>query len=127
MTDKVNYIKMLADKRKARQQKKNDKCHGNLKIGENVTRYDLMRQSIATPDFSRHSKSVKQMIMIKKHVLEQEEFEKDQKQRIYNKAIEVVNNEIYDKMAMRNASALHQINKYKLMATSMSQDKGITL
>ena len=39
----------------------------------------------------------------------------------------MVNNEIEDKMAKRNTSALHAINKYKLMATSMSEDKGITL
>ena len=83
--------------------------------------------NLATPDFSLHSKSVKQIIKEKQFILDSDETSQQKKQRIYNKVIDVVNNEIEDKMAKRNTSALHAINKYKLMATSMSSDKGITL
>ena len=41
--------------------------------------------------------------------------------------IEVVNDEIFEKMALRNSSSLHRINKHKLQATALSKDKGITM
>ena len=41
--------------------------------------------------------------------------------------IEVVNDEIFEKMALRNSSSLHRINRYKLQATALSKDKGITM
>ena len=51
----------------------------------------------------------------------------DKKQQIANKVIEVVEDEVNEKMALRRTAAMHKINRFKLQATAMSTDKGITL
>ena len=129
-TNKINHIQKLVNKQVARKAKAHDKCHGHCNHKEHqlnkhppaeiLTPYERIMVNLATPDFSLHSKSVKQIIKEKQFILDSDETTQQKKQRIYNKVIDVVNKEIDDKMAKRNTSALHAINKYKLMATSMS-------
>ena len=136
-TNKINHIQKLVRRQVTRKAKAHDKCHGHCNHKEHqlnkqppaeiLTPYERIMVNLATPDFSLHSKSVKQIIKEKQFILDSDETTQQKKQRIYNKVIDVVNNEIDDKMAKRNTSALHAINKYKLMATSMSSDKGVTL
>ena len=41
--------------------------------------------------------------------------------------IEVVEDEVNEKMALRRTAAMYKMNRFKLQATAMSKDKGITL
>ena len=79
-----------------------------------MTHYQMLRESLNTPDFSRDSRSVNKFISTKKHVMDSEQTIADKKQQIANKVIEVVEDEVNEKMALRRTAAMHKINRFKL-------------
>ena len=92
-----------------------------------MTQYQMLRETLNTPDFSRDSRSVRKLMSTKAHVMQTEQPAEDKKQQIANRVIEVVEDEVNEKMALRRTAAMYKMNRFKLQATAMSKDKGITL